>query len=306
MFSDLHLFAKLEGAIPHRASSASKTLLWAVALTLSFALVEALGGWWSGSLALLGDAAHMLSDVTALSFAACAARIAKRAPSARHSYGLGRIEAVAALINSLFMLTVVIGIVVSAIERLQAPQPVAGGLVFVIAVVGLGVNSMVALMLGRGEQTLNTRGAMLHVMGDLISTLGALLSGAVVYFTRWTPIDPILSIFICLLIVYTSLRLLRDVLHMFMEGVPLHLNLPEVGRAMARVEGVESVHDLHIWALSSGRVALSAHIVINDMAEWQSILDNQRAMLNECFGVEHITLQPEPAVRIVQPMRFRP
>jgi cobalt-zinc-cadmium efflux system protein len=274
----------------------------ALGLTLGFAALEAAGGWWAGSLALLGDAAHMVSDATALGLAALAAWIAQRPPSTRHSFGLGRLETVAALANGVFMLAVVVGIVVSAVERLLAPRPVVGGAVFLIAAMGLAVNIGVALMLSRGEQTLNTRAALLHVIGDLLGSVAALIAGAVIYFTGWTPMDSILSLMICLLILYSSLRLLRDVFHVLMEGVPHHLNLREVGQALAAVHGVESVHDLHIWVLPSGSVALSAHVVLRNLAHWQSVLERQRRLLVEEFRIDHITLQPEPGTQLLRQM----
>lgn len=288
----------------HRPAS-EQVLLWCVSLTLALALVEAIGGWWAGSLALLSDAAHMLSDATALGLAAFAAWISRRPPSARHSYGLMRAEVVAALINSLFMLLVIAGITWHAIQRLLDPQPVAGGMVILIALAGLAVNLVVAWLLHRGEQTLNTRGAMLHVIGDLLGSVAALLSGLVIWLTGWTPVDPLLSFLICALILLSSLRLLRDVLHVIMEGVPRHLDLHEIGRALAAGHGgVREVHDLHVWTVSSGMVALSAHVVIEDMAHWEAILTDLRTLLHDRYDIEHVTLQPEPATRTARLVRM--
>ncbi len=279
----------------HAHSPRGGGLRWALMLTLGFAVVEALGGWWSGSLALLGDAGHMFSDAVALALAALAAVISRRPPSARHSYGLMRAEVIAALLNGLLMLAVVLGIVVEAIRRLQQPQPVSGLIVVGIASVGLVVNVIVALVLSRGEHDMNTRAALLHVMGDLLGSVAALIAGGVIYYTGWTPIDAILSLAICALILYSTLRLLGDALHVLMEGVPGHLDLNTVGRSLARVPGVESVHDLHIWMLSSGTPALSAHVVLQRMTDWTDILEQMRGMLHERYGIEHVTLQPEIA-----------
>ncbi len=276
----------------HAHSAHGNTLLWGLALTLGFALVEALGGWWAQSLALLGDAGHMVSDATALGLAALAALIAKRPPSARHSYGLGRAEVVAALVNSLFMVAVVVLIAVAAIARLRQPVPVMGGTVMAIALVGLFINILVAWILSRGERTLNSRAALLHVIGDALASVAALIAGVVIYYTGWTPIDPLLSLFICALILFSAARLLREVLHIIMEGVPPYLELRDVGRAMAGVEGVRSVHDLHIWTLSSGQVVLSAHVNIRDMEQWQDTLGRMQTLIKERFGIDHITLQP--------------
>src|SRR3569832_2471320 len=184
-------------------------LLWGVGLTLAFALLEGAAGWWAQSLALMGDAGHMVSDATALAMAALAARIARRPPSHRHSYGLGRAEVVAAQLNSLLMVAEVTRIALAAIERLRTPVAVQGGAVMVIALAGLGVNILVAWVLSRGERTLNTRAALLHVMGDALASVAALAAGTVIYFTGWMPIDPLLSLLICALILFSGLRLLR-------------------------------------------------------------------------------------------------
>jgi cobalt-zinc-cadmium efflux system protein len=286
------------GHIHHHPAQAAGALTWAAVLTLGFAGVEALAAWWSGSLALLGDAGHMLSDATALGVAAGAAWLARRPPSARHSYGLARAEVIAALINGLAMLAVVVWIAVEAVERLTAPvaPPVEGAVVALVAAVGLAVNVVVALMLTRGEATLNTRAALLHVLGDLLGSVAALIAGAVIYFTGWMPIDPILSLAICALILYSTAKLLRETTHVLMEGVPLHLDLAQVGASLARVPGARSVHDLHIWTLSSGTLALSAHVVLEDARDfnpWPRVLADMRALLHDRYGIEHVTLQPE-------------
>jgi len=282
----------------HHHHGSGNTLLWALALTIGFALVEAIGGVISGSLALLGDAGHMLTDATALGLAAFAAWVAKQPRSARHSYGLVRAEVIAALINGLFMLVIVFTIAYHAVERLWQPQPVAGGMVMVIATIGLVINIVVAMILHRGEQTLNTRAAYLHVLGDLLGSVAALVAGAVIYFTGWTPIDPLLSLLICALILYSCVRLLREGLHVIMEGVPPDLDYDAVGKAMVEPEAVESIHDLHIWTLSSGLVALSAHVVINDMSEWDETLSALSELLDKRFDIQHITLQPELAQKV--------
>lgn len=275
------------------APSTGTYLYVALALTLGFAAVEAVGGWFTGSLALLGDAGHMLSDALALGLSAFALWISKRPPSVRHSYGFVRAEIVAALLNGMFMLLVVLGIGIEAIKRLQEPQAIAGGAVMAIAAVGLVVNLIVMLLLTRGEQNLNIRGAMLHVMGDLLGSVAALTAGAVIYFTGWTQIDPILSFVICALILYSTSHLLREAVHVLMEGVPTHIDLAIVGKSMAEMPGALSIHDLHIWTLASGRLALSAHVVVKDMVQWALLLNRLRAMLHDRFSIDHVTLQPE-------------
>jgi cation diffusion facilitator family transporter len=273
---------------PHRHA-----LGFALLLTLGYAAVEAGMGLWSGSLALLGDAGHMLTDAAALGIAALAARLALRPPSTLHSYGLSRIEVVAALLNALFMLGVVTLIAWEAVARLQTPAPVQGVAVMITAAIGLLINAVVAWVLLHGDNSLNVRAALLHVMGDLLGSVAALLAGAVIWLTGWTPIDPLLALVICGLILYSTLNILREALHVMMEGVPLHLNLREVGQAMAGVARIRSVHDLHIWTLGSGRIALSAHIVLDRLHDWEQVQPELEHLLHERFDIDHITLQPE-------------
>jgi cobalt-zinc-cadmium efflux system protein len=285
-------------AHPH-GSDSRRILTLALAVTLGFALVEAVGGWLASSLALLSDAGHMLVDSLALGLAALAAWVARRPPSRRHSYGLGRVETLAALINAVLLVGLVTTISVAAVQRLLAPTEVRGELVTWIALGGLLVNLGVAWLLMGGRRNVNVRAALLHVIGDLLGSVGALISGLVILTTGWTPIDPILSLFIAALILISGLRLLRETLHTLLEGVPPHLDLETVGRAMAGVEGAISVHDLHIWSLSAERTALSAHVVLRRIDDWEPILARLRAMLAEEFDIDHVTLQPEPVETIV-------
>lgn len=279
--------------------TAGRVMWFAVALTLGYAAVEAGVGWWAGSLALVADAGHMVNDAGALVIAAAASWVSRRPVSQLHSYGLGRAEFLAALINSLGLLVLVTWISVSAVQRWQVPQAVQGEAVSLTAALGLLINIGVAWSLFRGEQNLNTRAALLHVVGDLLGSVAALIAGVVIVFTGWTPIDPLLSLAIGALILVSSLRLLRQALHGIMEGVPLHLSMEEIGREMACVPGVISVHDLHVWSVSSEEIMLSAHLSVTDMARWEGILAESRKLLRERFGIEHVTLQPEPAVQII-------
>ena len=278
----------------HRGSGHLKPLVWGLVITLTFAVVEAIGGWVSGSLALLGDAGHMVTDSFSLALAAIAALLAQKPASREMSFGWGRAEVLAAMVNAVLMLLIVVGISIAAFDRLRNPQPVQGGMVMLIASIGLLVNLVVAWVLHRGEQTLNIRGALLHVMGDLLGSVAALAAGAVIYFTGWTPIDPLLSVLICALILFSSLKLLRDAVDVLMQRVPRELSLPVVGETMVAVEGVRSVHDLHIWRLDSRMVSLSAHIVVDDLEAWPRVLERLRETLSQRFDIQHVTLQPEP------------
>lgn len=263
-------------------------------LTLGYAGVEFVAGWWFGSLALISDAGHMASDAAALGLAWFAAWLARRPAGGRHSFGLARAEVIAAFLNGLALLAVVVLITVEAIKRLMHPAAEVQGLgVMVVAFLGLLLNIAVAFVLTRGEASLNKRAALLHVFGDLLGSFAAVLAGAVIYFTGWKPIDPILSLVIAVLILGSTLHLLREALHVLMEGVPRYLRLDEVGRALARLPEVRDVHDLHIWNISSGQIALSAHIRVDRLDGWPQLLAQARRVLNERFGIEHVTLQPE-------------
>lgn len=279
-------------------------LIVALLLTLSFAGVEALAGWWSGSLALMSDAAHMFTDASALGLAAAAAWFARRPPSTRHSYGLVRAEVLAALFNSLLMLVLLGYIVHEAIDRFSAPRAIAGDTVIGVAVIGLGINLLVAWVLSRGEHTLNSRAALLHVLGDALGSVAAISAGIVIVTTGWTPIDPLLSLLVSALILVSALRLLRDVVHVLMEGVPGHVQLDAVGQDLAALDGVLRVHDLHVWTLSSGSIALSAHLEIHDLGDWPDILAAARQRMDARHGIGHVTLQPE--VLSAQPLVRRP
>jgi len=266
-------------------------------LTLAYAGVELAGGLWSGSLALLGDAGHMFSDAVALGVAAVAASLARRPPGRLHSYGWQRAEVIGALLNSVLMLAIVVMLVVEAVTRLLTPREVAAGAVIVIAALGMLVNAACLLLLGRGEPDLNARAVLLHVIGDLASSFAALMAGVVIHFTGWSPIDTILSLAIAGLILVSTQRVLRDALHVLMEGVPPALELAAIGRELAAVPGVVAVHDLHVWSIAPGSVALSAHLEIENLQSWPGILADATAMLRARYGIGHATLQPETPPR---------
>lgn len=281
----------------HGHSHVDQTLSRAAIVTIVFAVAEALGGWWSGSLALISDAGHMLTDAAALVLGALAAWMARRPPSQRHSYGLGRAEVVAALVNAGVMLAIVVALAWEAVIRFRQPAPVNGVVAALIAAVGLAVNLWVLRRLAPHQHDLNTRAARLHVFGDVLGSIAALASGAIIAATGWTPIDALASLAICLLIAVSAVRLMRESLHALMEGVPHGVSVETVGAEMVRVEGVVSVHDLHVWTLSGSRTALSAHVVVRSLAEWDRTLAGLQRRLHESFGIDHVTLQPESITR---------
>ncbi len=293
-----HLHAHLAGDAAHRhffEERGLKILGWALGLTLGFAGVEVAAGMASGSLALISDAGHMVTDAAALGLALLAQLIAKRPPSARHSFGFGRAEALAAFLNGVVMLAVVGWIVFEAAQRFSRPQAVDGATVMVVAALGLAVNLVVAWVLSQDRHSMNTRAALVHVIGDLLGSIAALAAGAVIYLTGWMPIDPLLSILVSLLILKSTVGLLRESYHFLMAGVPLQIDYLQVGADLARVEGVRSVHDLHVWDMSPGQPALIGHLEIADLSHWPQVLQAVKSMLLARHGIDHITLQAEVA-----------
>jgi cobalt-zinc-cadmium efflux system protein len=274
---------------PHGA----RPLAIAVALTLGYALIELVGGLWSGSLALLADAGHMATDSAALLFALAANIIARRPVSDRHSFGLARIEVIAAFVNALAMIAVVVWIFYEAIQRLQDPVPVKGLGVFVIAGVGLLINVAVAWALSRDRENLNTRAALIHVLGDLLGSVAAIVAGLVIYFGGPLMADPLLSMFVGALILRSTFGVLRETTYVLLDSVPHGVDYRKVGMTLAQVPGIVSVHDLHVWSMVPGRSALSAHVLVDDIERWPVILHQVRFLIRRDFGIEHITLQPE-------------
>ena len=277
-------------AASHRP--ALHALAAALALTAAYALVEAFGGWLAGSLALLSDAGHMATDAAALGLALFAQWVARRPPSPRASYGYARAEVLAAFVNALALLLLVGFIVVEAIRRIATPAPVAGAMVLGLASVGLAVNVVVAWMLSRASSSMAARAAFLHVVSDALGSIAAIVAGAVILTTGWTPIDPLLSLLTAVLILRATWRLLVQTTGVLMEGVPAHLDYREIGNALTAIRGVSGVHDLHVWLMSSHEAALSAHLTIDSGDAWLPILDAARRMLATRFRIDHVTLQP--------------
>jgi len=276
--------------------TAARPFLIGIVITLTFAIVEFSFGWIAGSLALMGDAAHMASDSLALALAAGAAWLAQRPASQRHTFGLGRAEVLAAMINATVMLVIVGALGLAAVQRLLEPRPVDGHIVLIVGSIGLLLNLALAVVLLKGERTINNKGALLHVLGDLLGSIAAITAGIVIYFTGFYPIDPVLTLLICSLILVAALRLLREAGHVVLEAVPAHLDLSEVGKRMAAEDGVHSIHDLHIWSLGSNEVALSAHVLVEDLEDWPGIQWRLERMLSEGFAISHVVLQAEPAI----------
>jgi cobalt-zinc-cadmium efflux system protein len=268
-------------------------LRWVLALTGTFMVVEAVGGWIAGSLALLADAGHMLTDVGALGLSLLTAWIAQRPADDTKTYGYLRWEILAALVNGAALFGIAAWVVVEAVQRIQDPQPVRTGLFLTVAIAGLLVNlaSLAALHAHR-EGSLNVRGAYLHVLGDALGSVGAVAAAVIIALTGWTVADPIVSILLSLLILLGAARLLRDSTDILLESVPRHVSMAEVQRCMLAVPGVEAVHDLHVWTVTSGMVAMSGHAVVPDLEAHPGVLDGIRQELAR-LSIGHVTIQLE-------------
>lgn len=276
----------------HGAPRSQRRLMLALLITGGFGLIELAGGLWSGSLALISDAGHMFTDAGALLLALVANLIGQRPANYDKSYGYTRAETIGALLNSVAMLGLVLWIFIEAVQRLLNPNPVNGLGVMVIALIGLLVNIVSAWQLGHDHDNLNSRAAFIHVLGDLLGSVAAIVAGTVIYFTGWTPIDPILSIFVGLLILRSTWSVLSQAVNILMDSVPEHLDLHEIGHALASEAGVIEVYDLHIWRIGGKRTALSAHLVIRDHQHWPVLLARINHVLKSRYGIDHATLQP--------------
>jgi cobalt-zinc-cadmium efflux system protein len=235
----------------------------------------------------------MVTDAAALGLALLAQIISRRPPSPKHSFGFGRAEALAAFVNSIAMLALVAWIVYEAISRFYDPHQVDGLTVTVVAAIGLLMNIVVAWVLSRDKKSVNTRAALVHVMGDLLGSIAALIAGVVIQLTGWMPIDAILSILVSLLILKSTISILHESYHFLMEGVPLHIDYLQVGKDLRGVPGVLAVHDLHVWEMTPSFPALIGHIEIAEMQEWPEIMSRINTMLLDQHGIDHVTLQPE-------------
>jgi cobalt-zinc-cadmium efflux system protein len=292
-----------DGHAHARATAAARSrprLALTLALTCGFLLVELVAGFWTGSLALLADAGHMLTDAGALALALFATWIAARPPTPAKTYGYYRAEILAALVNALVLLVVAGAILAEAWRRWEAPSAILAGPMGAVAAGGLAVNLGCAWLLHHGAgDSLNVRAAYLEVLSDALSSLATLVAAGVVLATGWTAADPLAGVLIALLIVPRTWSLLKQAVNVLLEGTPPHLELGEIETAMCAVPGVRRVHDLHVWTLTSGREAMSAHVVVGDVRESERLLDALHALLHARFGIDHTTMQLEtepPAV----------
>ena len=278
----------------HHMENNSKKLFISIALTALIFIAEFAGGLWTGSLALLSDSAHVFMDAFALGLSFLAIRAASLPANDRHTYGYHRMQVLAALANGATLLFISFEILKDAINRFQHPEPILAGPMLIIAVIGLVVNIIVALVLREHDhEDLNTRAAFLHVLGDALASVGVIGAGIAIYFTGLLWIDPLVSVLISILILVSSGRLLKETVHILAEGMPEGMTASGVAISMKEVPGIAEVHDLHIWTVSPGYVALSAHVTLEDqtLSQTENIMVELKEKLDSKYEIEHATIQ---------------
>jgi cobalt-zinc-cadmium efflux system protein len=280
---------------PHGHGRAARALAAVLALTLALAVVEAVGGFLTGSLALLADAGHMLADVGSLALALLAVWIARKPPTPERSFGLRRAEILAALANGVALIAIAIWIFVEAARRLADPSDILGGWMLAVAAAGLAGNAVAAAVLVRTGGGLNVRAALRHVLADLLGSVGTLAAAAIVLTTGWLRADPLVGMLIAVLVLASSWSILRESVSILLEATPRDLDARDVGRALSGAPGVVEVHDLHIWTITSGFPALSAHVLVRQGEDCHGRRRELEALLRERFGIAHTTLQVDHA-----------
>jgi len=279
----------------HSHSSSTRALTLAVGITASFFAIELVGGILTNSLALQTDAFHMLTDVVALAYALVAARLAQRPVTLKKTYGYYRVEILSAFLNGILLWAVVIFVIYEAIQRIQQPANVQSLNMLIIAVLGLAANGLVAATLSRSRnESLNLKGAFLHVVADALGSIGAISAGLIMVFTGWYQADPIASIMIGVLVFYSSGKLVRDSVNILLEGVPPHIDVASLERRIAGVKGVMNVHDLHVWSIADSKMCcMSSHVVVEEGVDRKEMITKLIHMLREEFGIDHTTVQLE-------------
>ncbi len=270
------------------------SLVGALALTATFMVVEVIGGLWTGSLALLADAAHMLTDAGGLALALIAIRFAERPATPQRSYGYVRMEVLSAQTNAVVLLLLTIYIFYEAYQRFLSPPEILGGPMLAVAVVGLAVNLISMKLLSAGSsESLNVKGAYFEVLSDMLGSLGVIVAAAIVMLTGWSLADPIIGAGIGLFIVPRSWILLKHAVHILMEGAPPEVDVALLERKLLEIPGVTAVHDLHVWTITSGFDAMSCHLVVADMAQARTTLLSANEAMKTGFGLTHATIQIE-------------
>lgn len=279
---------------PHRMGRA---LSWALALNLTFVVLEFVAGYWASSLALVSDAVHNLSDVPSMSLSLLALLVQRRPADPRRTYGYQRSGVLAAFVNALILVAVAGYLLYAAYERFRAPVVVNANLMLWVSVIGIGVNGGIAWVMWKGRSDLNLRTVLIHNAGDAASNLGILLGAVVIAGTGWFVVDPVISVAIAAAILWSAWGVIRQTTNILLEGTPAGVKVEEVARAMLTVPGVVEVHDVHIWSLSAHSPALSCHVRIREMStrESEQVLGRLNALLEREFKISHTTIQFEPA-----------
>jgi len=279
----------------HSHGMAKQSLRLAFFLTMLILVAELVGGFVANSLALLSDAGHVVTDIFALGLAWFAVVQAERPSNARKTFGYHRVGILAALANAITLILIAVVILWEAVQRFQHPQPVQPLIMFLSAGIGIAVNLYIGFGLRKEGDSLNVRAATLHVFGDVGASAGVILAGIIILLTGWTIVDPLLSLGIAALIAVGAWRILRETTDILLEAVPRGLSMPDLVRDMRKVEGVEDVHDLHVWCITSNMYALSCHVMIDDVPQSKSatILQSMNKMLNEQYQIGHATIQFE-------------
>jgi len=279
----------------HSHSSTTKALAVAMGITASFFVIELVGGILTNSLALQTDAFHMLTDVVALAYALLAAWLAQRPVSLKRTYGYYRVEILSAFLNGILLWAVVIFVFYEAIQRIQQPAGVQSLNMLIIAVLGLIANGLVAAILSRSRnESLNLKGAFLHVVADALGSVGAISAGLIMFFTGWYQADPIASIMIGVLVFYSSGKLVRDSVNVLLEGVPSHVDVSAVERRILGMQGVRNVHDLHVWSIADTKMCcMSSHVVVEDGTDRKELITKLIYVLKGEFEIDHTTIQLE-------------
>lgn len=279
----------------HAPANFGRAFAIGISLNLVFVAVEAFYGWTTGSLALLADAGHNLGDVAGLLLAWAAMAAGRMAPDLRHSYGWRRGSILASFTNAVLLLAAMAVLLWEALQRFQSPQPVSGTTMMVVAAIGVAVNGLTAMLFMRGSHDdLNLRGAFLHMAADALVSVGVVLAGALYLWQGWNWIDPLVSILIGLIIVAGTWSLFRQSLHLLFDGVPDQVRLSEVRQCLMAIDGVRDVHDLHVWALGTSELALTAHLVVEEShTDREALLRFALDEMQEDFGIRHATFQLE-------------
>lgn len=292
---DNHRHEHLGGSSTHRHASESwRRLSVVLILTTGYMFAEIAGAWWTGSLALLADAGHMFTDVAALVLALTAVWFGSRPATSRKTFGYHRLEIIAALVNGVALVVISLLIFYGAYERWLDPPIIRSGPMIAVAMGGLAVNLIcVRILHARHEIDLNLRGAWMHVMGDALGSVAAIMAGVCMWLFGWYAADAVFSVVIAVLIILGSVRLIKESTNVLLEGTPAHINLAAVEHAILDTTGVADVHDLHVWTITSGREALSAHVIHSASISQPDLLRELRTKLYDRFGVDHLTIQME-------------